>query len=223
MLCIFDLDSTLFNVTKRSQEIVRALSDNKDFCKSFPKEAQLLQSITVHHDEWGIKDAVLRLGIRNANAQKAIKKYWSHYFFSNEFLTYDVPYPGAPEFVSDLHQRGAEIVYLTGRDQNHMKEGTIESLTHWKFPIQIENSKLLMKPDKDIKDHEYKKDAIENLLEYRPKLTFDSTWLFENEPANISAIESKFPELKVVFMDSVHSGREDSPTHLPSLKMKFHK
>ncbi|GAH00209.1 unnamed protein product, partial [marine sediment metagenome] len=41
---------------------------------------------------------------------------WRKKFFNGEYLKYDEPVPGSVEFVNELSDSGALIIYLTGRD-----------------------------------------------------------------------------------------------------------
>ena len=53
-LAVFDLDSTLFNVSTRSQKILH------EFAATHQHE--VLKNIEVHHTDWGIKEALFRHG-----------------------------------------------------------------------------------------------------------------------------------------------------------------
>jgi hypothetical protein len=73
-----------------------------------------------------------------------------------------------------------------------------------------------MKPGAALKDEEYKTKALKGLLS-----PDHETFFFENEPLIIHHVREHLPEVKVIFMESVHSGKAHPPTDLPTLKMKY--
>lgn len=213
---IFDLDSTLFCVSYRTQKILRELGNTGDFSRRFPRESEVLKQIEVQPSDWGIRSALIRSQLHSSlEFFEEVRKVWVERFFSNDYLKYDQPYEGAVEFLQALHQAGVPIRYLTGRDRIRMGEGTVESLKQWKFPLFKEDH-LIMKPHPGLKDEEYKTRALEEL-----SLTNHTTYFFENEPVIIHHVLKNLPEVKVIFMDSVHSGKADAPEGLPTLRMKY--
>ncbi len=216
LLAVFDLDSTLYNVTKRSQRILHDFSNDPKMINSFPIETEILREIETRHDDWGIRQAIERSGITNPEFFSTIRDYWLEHFFSSPYLAHDLPYAGAVDFVNDLHLAGADIMYLTGRDQQQMHKGTVASLKQWGFPIEVERVKLHLKPNKNMVDSEYKHDILEPPHTDKRKIFF-----FENEPVIINKVLNSLPKIEIIFMDSVHSGRENSPDQLKSLNMSF--
>ena len=216
MLAVFDLDSTLYNVTKRSQKILRDFSVDPKMVSRFPAETKVLQNIETQHDDWGIRQAIERSGINNPAFFSAIKDFWVSHFFSSPYLMHDLPYDGAVEFVNDLHLAGADIMYLTGRDHKRMYQGTVASLKQWGFPIELERVELHLKPNKEMIDAEYKHSMLKSPYTNNRKIFF-----FENEPVIINKVLSSLPKIEIIFMNSVHSGRENSPEQLKSLNMSF--
>jgi hypothetical protein len=148
----------------------------------------------------------LKLELSDAQAITSAHDYWMKTFFTSEYLKYDVPYQGAPEFAQTLHQLGADIVYLTGRDEPNMGEGTRKNLIRDGFPWEREKTHLLMKPYFEMSDLEYKKSAATFIRE-RGQLVAS----FENEPPNLAALYQIFPESMHVFVDTVCSDHHASP------------
>ncbi|MCB0389859.1 MAG: HAD family hydrolase [Bdellovibrionales bacterium] len=214
--CIFDLDSTLFNVTSRTEKILSELIDDKYFINNFPSEIKKLRKPLVNHDDWGIKEALIRSGIECPKFYEKAKKYWAKRFFSNEYLKFDIPYAGASEFVNELYSLGAHITYLTGRDQIRMLVGTVESLKQWNFPVDLKHTSLALKPKSSDEDTEFKTNYINKLINQ-----YESLYFFENEPIIIHQVERLIPKIKIIFMDSVHSGRADPLDHWPKINMRF--
>ena len=134
------------------------------------------------------------------NAIEAVKKFWSQRFFASQYLKYDRPYPGAAEFTRKLHALGAEIVYLTGRDEPGMGDGTRSVLLRDGFPWEVERTHLLMKKAAPLSDLEHKKEAAHYIRKHGQLVAS-----FENEPPNLVALSELFPEAMHVFVDTICS------------------
>ncbi len=207
MLAVFDLDSTLFNVSTRTQKILSEFADlNID---------DRLKNVEVHHEDWGIKEAVLRAGLNLESDLVLLKKlhnFWSERFFTSEYLHYDVPYIGAISFVQELADLGCEINYLTGRDQTRMYKGTLEVLKKWGFPVEEKN--LFLKPKKEQDDELFKDDWFKGLNHEQYK----KIYFFENEPVNVNAILSSCPEVEIIFLDTTHARKQEVVNPIKRIK-----
>ena len=217
VLVIFDLDSTIFDVSPRTEEILKRFSKDNEVSTKFPNECKILENVEVLSSDWGIFEPIRRLKISSTiDFFHIIQDYWRTHFFSNDFLHFDKPYEGSIEYILELHNSGAKISYLTGRDQHRMGEGTKKILIDWGLPLDEEHI-LYLKPQKGMSDSKFKLDIIKDLTS-----DYKEVWLFENEPVNTDLIEKELPEVQIVFVDSVHSGRSVTPEHLPQIKTKFH-
>jgi hypothetical protein len=220
LLAVFDLDSTLFDVSHRIQYIVRAFAQDKEMQTRWPHECQVLTAAEIDPRDWGIRSAMTRLGLDTSNPRffAEARDYWAKHFFSNDHLHRDQPYPGAVEYVNRLAKAGAEIMYLTGRDVKRMGEGTVKSLEQWKFPLPKDSPRVhvRLKPDQVMDDAEFKRDTLAALEKSHPEI-----WFFENEPVIVNMVLQDCPSVEIIFMDSTHSGRGVAPTHLHRLEMKF--
>lgn len=213
LLAVFDLDSTLFDVSPRTQKILQDFTREEKIQKIYPMELTSLEKVNVQSSDWGVKEAIKRTQLKaTLDFFEAVREYWIEHFFSDFYLHYDHPYDGAVEFVQNLARSGAKIIYLTGRDIERMGKATPEVLNKWKFPIE-DPSDVIMKPKKGMSDSQFKLEIMQELHSQYPE-----TWFFENEPANILLIEKHLPTIKIIFFDSTHSGRADIPFHLPKLK-----
>lgn len=209
-LAAFDLDSTLFDLTGRVTKIVdhfRQIDANR---MRFPEECRLLESLEIHRSDWGLKAPLERLGIQcDGPFFKALHQHWADAFFSNNFLAYDEPLPGAVSFVRKLHELGAHIMYLTGRDIPRMGEGTYKSLLNKKFPVDHPTVQLVLKPHAHLDDANFKAEILRQI-----EARYERIWFFENEPVNLNLVARECPNVKLVFIDSTHSGREQPPPAL---------
>ncbi len=211
----FDLDSTLFDVKPRVKRIISEFGHLESTLAKFPVAAKILRKIEQVAESYHIRDHLKHFGLEEESHElhKDLLHYWNHKFFHSEYLLEDVPYKGAVEYVNRLFGAGAEIVYLTGRDTERMKQGSFESLKKWKFPIDSQNAKLVLKPNKELDDAEFKRDHFLTV-----HLAGQPIWFFENEPHNIHLILRDCPYVKIIYFESVHSGKSDPPLGLPTIK-----
>lgn len=213
---IFDLDSTLFCVSPRSQAILQDLAREPWFGEKFPEAAPVLSSVKVEKHEYGIKAALQRTGLNpSEELVQTVRKYWRSKFFSNSHMRHDLMYPGAQEFVQRIHDAGAEVYYLTGRSEALMREGTMDNLKYWKFP-DLPFERVMMKPSDLESDENFKEIRLREM-----KSRYECIWFFENEPVIIHQVRKSLPDIRIVFIDSNHSGKADPPTDLLTVRMDF--
>ena len=210
-LAIFDLDSTLFDLTIRMQQIINSYAQNPLNRSRYPQECKVLDKVGFSHGDWSISEPIQRAGLHEADHKAFyadIHAHWVMCFFSNEFLPHDVPVPGAVEFVRELQQLGADIMYLTGRDIERMEIGTQASLREWGFPLDGKHISLRLKPHHSLDDAAFKLEVIHSLT-----AVYGNIWLFENEPVNLHLIQKNCPDVGLVFIETAHSGLE-APSEL---------
>jgi hypothetical protein len=203
-VCIFDLDSTLFNVAPRTEQIL------KEF--SIAEKRPDLFKIKVHSKDWGLKEILIREGFdltdrspENIRLHQRLISFWTEKFFTNEYLHFDTPYLGAVHFVQTLFKENIEIHYLTGRDVFRMEQGTKAVLLKWGFPLKSEKH-LHLKPHKNMDDHQFKLDWVKG---FKKQAGNSEIYFFENEPVNINAIGPVLPDLKIVYLNTTHSRKEN--------------
>ncbi len=211
-LVYFDLDSTLFNVKPRLKKIMREFGHLETTASKYPSASQTLKVVEEISESYHLHDHMKHFGLENQPMEfyKELYNYWMENFFHSDYLLEDVPNEGAVEYVNELYGLGARIVYLTGRDKHRMEEGSILSLKKWKFPMNETNAVLVLKPHKDHDDAEFKRDHFNAIQDRRHPI-----WFFENEPHNIHLLLKDSPHVKIVFFDSVHSGKSEPPAGLP--------
>lgn len=215
-LAIFDLDSTLFDLTLRMVRIVEAFGEDPTWRALYPRECEALLNLPIKSSDWGLKDALVRVGILEKDCPgfyRDLHQYWAACFFSGDYLHHDEPLPGAKEFVLELQSRGSEIMYLTGRDVPRMMEGTVRVLKAQGFPIDGPGVEVILKPEASMDDARFKVDVMKGLVGRYKKI-----WLFENEPVNLNLTAAELPEVGLVYIDSCHSGREEVADTLDRIK-----
>lgn len=199
---IFDLDSTLFDVSPRISRILNELGEDPHWIGSHPEYAEILRQVKPHKSDYGVRRTLQRYNLPPVDMaiMKRVAERWKAGFFSNDFLHLDIPYPGAAQFVNSLKAGGIEISYLTGRDVPRMFKGTVESLQMHGFPLEPDFSNLHLKPSAQITDHEFKKIFFEKM-----DLSHVEVFFYENEPKNVELVKRISPKIKIVFVDTVHS------------------
>jgi phosphoglycolate phosphatase-like HAD superfamily hydrolase len=204
-LVLLDLDSTLYEVQPRSLQILKEWLQT-DEASEFPRVKEALTGqLSLAHIGYSLRDTFSSLGLSldwadARSACDAAKRFWGERFFTDDYLKYDRPYPGAVEFTRKLYALGSEIVYLTGRDDPGMGEGTKKNLIRDGFPWDIDRTHLLMKPNTYLSDVEYKRGAADYIRKHGSLLAS-----FENEPRNLVALYEVFPDAMHVFVDTVCS------------------
>ncbi len=214
---IFDLDSTLFSVSPRTQAILRRLADEDFFRSQYENGARWLRGVEVRPGDWGIRALIER---HNPDGPfemfHAIRDFWKAKFFSSDYLHHDEIYPYADEYVRHLESLGAEIFYLTGRPEASMRAGTLAALEKWKFPLDS-HAHLLMKPSEVEADEHFKTVTLKRMAP-----VYDHIWFFENEPLIIQEVRAVLPQIRIVYVETVHSGKATPPSDLPKIGMGFH-
>lgn len=215
VMMVFDLDSTLFDVSPRIQRILRDFAGQADIVALDPTNAAALSALKTERRDWGIRTAIERAGlhVKNPDLVHRARDFWIRHFFSNSYLQHDEPLPGATDFVQFVHAMGAELVYLTGRDTAKMYEGSVQGLRRHGFPLSETAIELVMKPPTGIEDHAFKEEWFGRL----PKNACAKIWFFENEPVNLHKIRVKHPEVELVFVDTTHSRKLPSPQDLATI------
>lgn len=203
-LVLLDLDSTLYEVGPRTYQILREWVETSE-SREFMQVRDALLRAEPWHVGYSVRDTLKAVGV-NADGPEfepvleSIKKFWGKRFFTSEYLKYDHAYPGAAAFARKLHELGAEICYLTGRDEPGMGDGTRAMLIRDGFPWNAERTHLLLKKAAHLDDLAHKKEAAAYVRQHGTLIAS-----FENEPPNVVALQAIFPEAMHVFVDTVCS------------------
>lgn len=210
----FDLDSTLFDVTPRVQRILELFCTDSAMQLKHPKPIATLKTLKLENHPYYIKDLMHQIGLINEDPTfyKEIFEFWKERFFHDDLMAFDRPEKGAVEFVNHLLDMGAEILYLTGRDVPRMYRGTLLSLKKAGFPVEVENTELILKP------HQHMDDALFKMEKFAALDNNYKVWFFENEPVNIHLVLEKCPHVDVIYFHSIHSGKAEEPFHLPTIR-----
>lgn len=207
-LVVFDLDSTLYEVAPRTFRIIQEWLESAESQKFKPVREALLR-LRENQVGYSLKDTLRTLGLNPVMeddvvmAWQELKAFWLERFFTSRYLPSDRPYPGAAAFAREVYGLGAEIVYLTGRDEPGMGEGTRANLARDGFPWDTERTHALLKASDEMTDLEHKKQAGAWLAGHGTLVAS-----FENEPLNLVSLAELFPGAMHVFVETVCSDRE---------------
>lgn len=215
-LAVFDLDSTLLDLSLRVSAIIDAFARDSEFRARFLEECKILETVEIRATDWGLEEPLARVGYvvdHGSDFFNCLQHFWAERFFSNSFLHHDSPLPGAVRYVNAMLATGADILYLTGRDVPRMWNGTAQSLKDQGFPLNEPRARLILKPHAHLDDVEFKLKVLRDL-----QRSYEKIWLFENEPVNLNLVARHCPDVGLVFIDSTHSRRESLQPKLIGIK-----
>ena len=202
-IIMFDLDDTLITTRERTLRILRDFAAQPKIRLGFPEEVERIESMAIPQIQFSLKDTFVRTGIKNDDLFNQADAFWKARFFSNEYCAKDIQTPGAALYLQLLVRSGAKIVYLTGRDRPRMGQGTVENLLRNRFPLDPAQAILLMKPDPQQNDLDFKKSQFPGIAALGEVIG-----AFENEPANINAMAEAFPNAAAIFLDTIHLSQD---------------
>ena len=198
---VFDLDGCLFDTRPRQVHIFR----------EFASQAGALDLYAVkteHFKDWDLGNTMRNAGIADARVAELVddvKKFWFDRFFTSAYVRFDHAMPGAVDLVKRCRATGMKIVYLTGRDET-MRAGTETALKGFGFPLDGDECRLMVKPDFETDDTEFKDAALRVIADMAEPVLF-----LDNEPANVNKFMERHPGAKVIFVETDHSPRPDEP------------
>lgn len=195
-LVVFDLDSTLFDNGPRIHQILLEYATEQNLEPVIEK----LKGLEKTGLPYGLPLIFDELHLFDQEHREGAKKYWLERFFSDHYQQLDEPLLGAIQYVNLVHQTGATVIYLSGRDSPGMLVGCSASLRENGFPVGVANTTLILKPNFEMTDLNFKQDA----LSYINKLG-EVVGTFDNEPANCNLFLKAWPEATHVWVDSNHT------------------
>src|ERR1700685_1014060 len=111
---VFHLDGTLFDNRPRTAAIFHELAASWETKE--PEIAARLRTVDAAQLAYHMHDSLARLGITRDDPVRDAFAFWRDRFFADAHLRHDVEVPGAAAFARGCYDRGATLVYLTGRD-----------------------------------------------------------------------------------------------------------
>ncbi len=125
-VAIFDLDGTLMDNRPRVVAIIRELGATWE--RVHPEAAAACARANPDDIVYGFIDNLKHLGVVDPALHEEGLAFWKHRFFTDAHQRFDVEVIGAREYVRAIHDAGAIVVYLTGRDLPGMSLGSFAEL-----------------------------------------------------------------------------------------------
>lgn len=192
---VFDLDSTLFDNSPRTLTILQEFAHHEGK-KELARELALLRGKRL---PYLIEEILLLTGMCDSKTIKRGRAHWMEYFFTDRYQELDEPISGAADFVNDIFNMGATVVYLTGRDVPGMLVGCSSSLRKHKFPVAKPGSVMVLKPTFEMPDLGFKKQAL-GFIDTLGRVVAT----FDNEPENCNLFLEQWPDSVGVRLDTNH-------------------
>jgi hypothetical protein len=210
-ILIIDLDGTLVDYRYRTHRIFQKAIEEIDPPDNI---ASLIKSVKPEQYDFYPILNFARIGIKDEALLKQLHNFWHKYYFSNHYLQYDRPMPGARQFVENFLKLKIHITYLTGRDRGNMGDGTREWLIQNGF-LEVDDPccNLLMKTDLGLKNHEAKALNVEKMRALGQPVA-----IIDNEPIDLQTIWQEFPRAIPVLVEMPNSGQ---PAELPDHVLKI--
>ena len=200
---IFDLDDTVFDAGSRTRHILLDVANRPDVSSRCPEFLAKLEQMTTDDICYRVEDNLDRLGVSDVYVRELARSVWWERFF--HICEIDEVVPGALEFVRNVYDAGASVIYLTGRDRIRMEAGTNACLDRHGFP-RGDRARLILKPEKSICDFRFKREEVAGI-----KSTDIVLAAFDNEPRHVNMFRAALPEAHVVFVDRRHAGHSETP------------
>lgn len=193
---VFDLDHTLFDNGPRTWQILTEFADET--------RNDALRTALDALDRTGLpyllSETLERVGFEDKALHDAAFGFWRKRFFTDEYQRYDLPLRGAVEFATETFRAGATLVYLSGRDAPGMLVGCAASLRQHHFPVGVAHTTIVLKPDFDTTDLEFKTEAVEYIHGLGTVVAS-----FDNEPGNCNLFRRRWQGALTAFVRTQHA------------------
>ena len=198
-VAVFDIDSTIMDTAPRNYQILKAAVSKFPFLKTAFSKIQ-------HEDiGWNILHSLDPENRLSRERREKIHFFWKERFFQNEWLKHDSPYRGIIDILNWLLQNHITLVYLTGRDEPNMKDGTMQSFRDHGLPVEGDVH-FFFKPDFDMDDLGYKESVFSHI-----SLLGQVILAVENEPKNANAMANAFPDAEIALIRTVTTPDPEIP------------
>jgi hypothetical protein len=193
---IFDLDGALFDQRTRTAQILREYAD-QELRGVRPDAAQRLLAMSYQNIGYMLTDTLQNAGITESAVANNAAVFWSQRYFTDEYVKYDQPTPGAVDYVRMMYSNGARIIYISSRDVPRQLSGTVRALHERGFPIGIAGTEVILKPTQQTPEAQFKQQVVTYLKQYGKVIG-----VFETLPANANDYKRVFPDSTVVLLDA---------------------
>ncbi len=203
---VFDLDSTLYSTGPRALAALRMVLEKHSelFSDDARRRIEGIQQFT-----WfSVPDAFEDIGLSmmaeaNIALWKKVAPFWFTYYRLAETVALDTLFEGAADYVRKVHEAGATIAYVTGRQKALMEESTVANLLRDRLPFgAAARGHLFLKTPEFREDILFKASTVAKVKELGTVVA-----TFDNEPGNVVVFADGFPTAINVFVDTVMSDK----------------
>lgn len=195
---VFDLDGTLMDNRPRIAAILHELGEH--WGPQYPDAGRCCARAAAEDVVYDFVENLQRLGVRDPALHKEGLAFWRARFFADSHIRHDVEVAGAAAYAWAVHEAGAVIVYLTGRDLPNMALGSFASLRDLGFPVGVVGSELVVKPRSEMPDAEFKRTVAPTLKRVGTVIA-----AFDNEAENVNLFLDAHPACIGVFLDTKYA------------------
>jgi hypothetical protein len=194
---VFDLDDTLFLVKPRKRAIFHELAASQNDLAV----AESLRRLAGAEIPYDVREALESVGIGGETLLNELQSAFFERFFDGRYTRHDEPNMDAAAYVRLLKGHGVRLVYLSGRPED-MRQETLEMLSRHGFPLTSCDTEVVLKQasESHLLDPEFKALKALEIAEHGPILAF-----FDNEPANLNAMQPASPGARCFLLDTDHS------------------
>ena len=194
-IVVFGLDGTLYDNRPRTLQIL--LEYSEDVRSTDLELSDALSSLSLERIHRLLSATLRECDVVQGDVVHEITNFWHERFFSDDYATLDHPIPGAPGYVRALHEAGAMIVYVSGRDIPGMMLGTLASLRDDGFPVCAANIQAALKPDATQGDESFKRKVFRQVRKLG-----DVIAVFDAAPGICDTARGFFPEAEIAMVDT---------------------
>lgn len=187
---VFDLDSTLYDDRLRTLRILHEYAYANATTR--PEFLKVALAMGIADMPYRVVDAVRAMGFADRGLLTEIQAYWTARFFTSDYVSFDLPTPGAAQAMRLLMDAGALAICLTGRAAAPMLGGTMATLQRDGLPVGTADCRLILKPATKQSDERYKSEVVARLQISGPVIA-----AFDNEPGICNMIQQACPEAVV--------------------------
>ena len=168
---IIDIDDTLMDTTGRFQEILLEVGSEHNIPQLTTLEAAQIQPghCWMTCGNVGLNQRLIKQICGDPTDDTTSDSFWGKKFFLEpSYLQYDYVIPGSTIFITRLrNELPVHIVYLSGRMEKYLLDGTIKQLEYHNFPLSKTGDKfsttIILKPENVNNNMEFKKQVIARL------------------------------------------------------------
>lgn len=206
-IVIVDIDDTLFDRRPRWMKILAdLLTDESGDTPLTDEHRALIAKIKPRTMTRDLEASLRATGLADENVLSWLVERVNTLAGQDRYLMFDLPTPGATEFIKGLSTAGSMTVYLGGeRLKDEATFGTERAISMFELPApRGEVGALFMRDRTDQTEMEFKRELVGPIAEAGTVIA-----VFENEPEAANLMNDAFPEAEVVLLDSLREA--DTP------------